>query len=96
MLEKLKNLMNIKAWLENFVLKTLVNKTTKHATTFLTGFLAGPLFMFKVKPILDHWGITVDAGTLAMSLGAAVSGLSGYVVTWIVKILDKDGDGRLG
>lgn len=96
MLKKLGNLVDLKAWLETFVLKTVVSKGTKHATTFLTGFIAGPLFAMKIKPVLDQYGITIDPVTLSASVGGAIAGLTGWLLNWVIRVLDKDGDGKVG
>lgn len=96
MLKKIGNLFDVKAWLETFVLKTVVSKGVKHAGTFIAGLLASAVFTGKVKPVLDSLGIVIDQAQLMIGLGAVLSGAAGYLVNWTIKVLDKDGDGRIG
>ena len=94
--KKLINLFNVKTWLETFVLKTVINKGVKHLTTFLAGVVASAVFTGKIKPILDASGIVIDPVALATSIGGAGAALSGWVLNWAIKVLDKDGDGYIG
>lgn len=94
--KKLINLLNVKNWVETFLLKTAINKGVKHLATFLAGVLASAVFTGKIKPILDASGIVIDPVALATSIGAAASGASGWLLNWAIKVLDKDGDGFIG
>lgn len=94
--KKLVNLLSVKNWVQTFVLKTVVNKVVKHATSFLTGALASVLFTAKIKPILDASGIVIDPVALATSIGGATAGATGWLLNWVIKVLDKDGDGYIG
>lgn len=93
MWKKLINLFSIKNWIEKFVFKTLVSKGAKHATTVLLGLLGSAAFTNDVKPVLDQLGITIDSSQLSQGLVVVFGGLTGWLLNWAIKTMDKDGDG---
>ncbi len=96
MLKRIGKLFNIKAWIESFLLKTVVNKGSKHATSTVVGLLGSAVFVSKVKPVLDQFGIVIDQTQLAAGLTVLFGGVAGWVNNWMIKVLDKDGDGQIG
>lgn len=92
MLKKLGNLLDVKAWLETFVLKFLASKGVKHAATTLAGIVVGLIAKYK----LDQYGIQIDIPHFTESLIVAFGAAAGAAVNWMIKVLDKDGDGRIG
>lgn len=89
MFDKLKNLLNVKGWLENFVAKTVVSKAVKHATSAVVGLLGSVVFTVKVKPILDSFGISVDPVHLAEGLTVMLTGLAGSLMNVAIKVMDE-------
>lgn len=92
MLKKLGNLFNVKAWIESFLLKTVVNKGVKHAVTAVIGLLAGA----KLSALLSQYGVTLDQAQLQTELTVLFGGMAGWLVNWGLKAMDKDGDGKIG
>lgn len=92
MLKKIVNLLNVKAWMQNFLLKTLLNKGVKHAVTVVIGLVLGA----KVQAILTQFGVTVDVTHLQAELTVFFGGLAGALINWAIKVMDKDGDGQIG
>jgi len=92
MLKKLGKLFDVKSWLETFVLKFLASKGAKHAATTLAGIVAGLIAKYK----LDQYGIQIDVPHFTESLIVAFGAAAGVLINWSIKVLDKDGDGRLG
>lgn len=95
MLKKLVNLFSVKKWVEKFVFKTLVNKSAKHAATVILGFMGSAAFANDVQPVLTQLGITVDSTQLANGLVVVFGSLAGWILNWGIKVLDKDGDGKI-
>lgn len=87
MIEKIKNLLNPKAWLENAVSKWLLTKGVKHATAGIIGLLSSVFFTTKIKPILDQFGIQIDTAHLAEGLTVFFTGLAGSVMNLVTKVL---------
>lgn len=92
MLKKLGNLLNLKAWVENFLLKTLLNKGVKHAVTVVIGLIMGA----KIQAILTTFGVDIDVTKLQTELTVLFGGLAGSFINWAIKVMDKDGDGKIG
>lgn len=92
MFKKLIGLLNLKSWAQNFFLKTMINKGVKHAVTALIGIIAG----VKIQGVLTSFGIQVNVETLQAELTVLFGGLAGAAINWGIKVLDKDGDGKIG
>ncbi len=90
MFDKIKNLFNVKAWMETLVKGFILKKGVKHATSAVIGLISGVFFSTKVKPILDQMGITIDPIHLAEGLTVFLSGLAGSLMNWGVKAMYKD------
>lgn len=88
----LKNLLNLKAWSETFVSKMLMTKAVKHATAVVIGLFSSVVFTTKIKPVLDHWGFSIDTTHLAESLTIFFSGVAGSLMNWITKTIYHDTD----
>ena len=87
MIDKLKKLLNLRAWIENAATKFLLTKGVKHATAGVLGLLTSVFFTTKVKPILDQFGIQIDTIHLAESLTVLFTGLAGSLMNWITKVI---------
>lgn len=87
---KVKNLFDFKSWMENFVAKTLMTKAVKHGVAAIVGLLSSAIFIGKVKPVLDRFGIAIDPINLAAGLTAAFTGLTGLIMNWAMKVMYKD------
>lgn len=92
MLKKIGNLLNVKAWIENFLFKTVVNKGVKHAVTVIVGLVMGA----KIQALLTAWGVTIDPTQLQTELTVFFGGAAGWLINWAIKVMDKDGDGKIG
>jgi len=96
MLKKVGNVFDLKAWTETFLFKQIVNKGSKHAVTAVVGLLGSAVFTTKIKPVLDQLGISIDPVQLTTGLTVLFSGAAGWIINWTIKVLDKDGDGKIG
>lgn len=96
--KKLINLLNVKNWVETFLLKTIISKGVKHLTTFLAGMIGSVYFTDKILPIIHMLNpeIVIDPTKLAIAVGGSAAALSGWLLNWAIKVLDKDGDGYIG
>jgi phage shock protein PspC (stress-responsive transcriptional regulator) len=91
-MKKLLSLLNVKKWLETFVMKFLASKAAKHGATALAGIVAGLATKYK----LDQYGVTIDIPMFTESIMAAFGALAGMLLNWAQKVMDKDGDGLPG
>lgn len=87
MLDKLKNLLNPKAWIENAVAKWLMTKGVKHATAGVIGLMGSVLFTTKIKPVLDSLGIEINQTQLAEGLTVLFTGLAGSLMNLVTKVI---------
>lgn len=88
MFTKLKNLFNVKAWIQNFVGKMIIDKGVKHGVTVVIGLLGSAVFTAKVKPVLDQLGISIDMAHLAEGLTVFFGAGAGWLVNWLLKVMD--------
>lgn len=90
MLDKLKKLLNVKAWAESFVARMVLDKGVKHATTAIVGLLSSGWFVAKVAPILTQYGVNIDPIAFQAGVAAALSGVAGWLINWAQKAMNKD------
>jgi len=89
---KISNLFNVKMWFQNFILKMILNKSVKHGVTAVIGVIAGA----KVQELLTQFGISVDMAHFQAQLTVAFGAAAGAFINWAQRVLDPDGDGKLG
>lgn len=85
-MKKLLNLLNVKNWMETFLMKTMVNKGIKHAVTVIAGLVMGA----KVQSILTQYGIAVDVPHLQSELTVAFGAAAGWLINWATHVIYKD------
>lgn len=88
-MKKLLSLLNVKKWLETFVMKFVASKAVKHGATVLAGLIAGLLTKYK----LDQYGVSIDIPHFTEALITLFGAGAGAILNWAQKVLDKDGDG---
>ena len=91
-MKKLLGLLNVKKWLETFVMKFVASKAVKHGATVLAGLVAG----LATKHKLDQYGVSVDVPMFTEALITAFGAAAGALLNWAQKVMDKDGDGIPG
>lgn len=91
-MKKILALLNVKNWIQTFLLKTLLSKGVKHGVTVVIGLVMGA----QVQALLSQYGVSVNPETLQAQLTVLFGGLAGSVINWGIGVLDKDGDGVLG
>jgi threonine/homoserine/homoserine lactone efflux protein len=89
-MKKLMNLLNLKKWIETFLVKTVVNKGVKHAVTVIIGLVAGA----KVQAILTQYGVQLDIPHLQAELTVMFGAAAGWLINWGLKVMDKDGSAQ--
>ncbi len=77
-MKKYLKLINPKVWLDNLIVRTMVNKAIKHAATALAGVVTG----LAVKHKLTDHGVALDVPAVTESLIVLFTGLYGWVVNW--------------
>lgn len=90
MLEKLKKLLNVKAWIENFGAKLLVDKGVKHGATAIVGLLSSVYFLNKIQPTLNSAGISIDHTKLLEYLTLLFGGAAGLLVNYVQRVLNHE------
>lgn len=90
MFKKIGNLFNVKAWLESFVAKMVLEKGVKHAVTAVVGLLGSAVFLTKVQPVLTQLGIDIDPKELAAGLTVFFGGAAGWLINWAQKTMGKN------
>lgn len=90
--DKVKNLLNVKKWASEFVIKLILNKGVKHAVTVIIGLITGA----KAQALLTQYGIDLDVPSFQAELTVLFGGLAGSFINWAQRVMDPDGDGELG
>lgn len=90
MIDKIKNLFDVKLWVENFISKMVVSKGVKHGVTVVVGLLGSAVFTLKVKPVLDQLGVSIDTTKLSEGLTVFFGAAAGWLVNWAIKVMEHD------
>lgn len=77
-MKKFLKLLNPKVWFDNLIVKSLLMKMVKHASTAAAGIIMA-LF---AKSGMDKFGVDVNAEHLTAQLSILFSGLAGSVMNW--------------
>jgi hypothetical protein len=86
MIEKLKKLLNVKAWFTDVLFTKVSSKGGKAAAAFILALLASP----KVAPYLpklQEFGVNVDPQLLA---GAISAFIVGALLNWSKRVMEKN------
>lgn len=89
MWDKIKNLLNLKVWLTNFVTKELIAKWVKHGASAAVGLLFGVKCLPYVQPIADAFNL--NAVQIESGLVVLFTGLAGYLFNLGLKVMDHEG-----
>lgn len=84
MLEKLKNLINPKAWVENVIFKKVIQKGVKAAVGIIVGLASSPTFSTHIEPIINKllsaFDISLTQNQLENGLTILIGG--GFASLW--------------
>lgn len=90
MWKKIRNLFNVKAWIENVIYKKVVGKGVKGAVSAVLGLFGSALFISKVKPVLDSLGIQIDQVQLTAGLTVFFTGAAAALMNWVKHVMSKE------
>lgn len=86
MLEKLKKLLNLKAWFDDVLYSKVVTKGTKMAAVAILALLASPK-VAAVLPQLSAFGVDVKPEVMATAVSAFVIGA---LLNWSKRVMEKE------
>lgn len=74
----------LKTWLiGSVIMKKVMGKVAKHATTAITGFVTGGWFAANVLPVLSQLGISINYETMSTGTEVLFIGLMGGLWNYI-------------
>lgn len=90
MFDKIKNVLNIRAWVESFLFKKVLVKGVKHASTALIGIITSLLSSPKIAELLKTLGISINSAELTVGLSATIAGILGWIFNYVLDVIYKD------